>query len=54
MLDRKRWEMSKKRFEAYWNHEIPDRCLISITALKDGESRFLRSSGMKSILRRLK
>lgn len=36
MIDRKRWEKSRKRFEAYWNHEILDRCLISITALKDG------------------
>ncbi len=39
MIDRKRWEMSRKRFEAYWNHEIMDRCLISITALKDGGKR---------------
>lgn len=36
MFDRKRWEMSKKRFEAFWNHELLDRCLISITSLKDG------------------
>ena len=36
MIDRKRWEMSRKRFEAYWKGEIVDRCLISITALRDG------------------
>lgn len=36
MIDPKRWEMSKKRFEAFWNREILDRCLISITSMKDG------------------
>lgn len=36
MIDLKRWEMSRKRFEAFWNGEIVDRCLVSITSPRDG------------------
>lgn len=28
------WDKSKKRFEAFWNREIIDRCCISVTAHK--------------------
>ena len=26
------WEKAKARFEAFWNHEIVDRCCISVTS----------------------
>ncbi len=28
------WDMAKKRFEAFWNREILDRCMVAVTAPK--------------------
>ena len=30
------WDMSRKRFEAFWEREIVDRCLISVSTWRDG------------------
>ena len=35
MLYKPDWDMTRKRFEAFWNREIIDRCAISVTARKD-------------------
>lgn len=29
------WDKSKKRFNAFWNNEIIDRCCIAVTAPKN-------------------
>lgn len=33
------WEMTRKRYTAWWAHEMVDRALIQVTAPKPGESR---------------
>ena len=35
MLYKPDWDMTKKRFEAFWNREILDRCMVAVTARKD-------------------
>ena len=30
------WEEAKKRYTAWWAHEVVDRCVIAVTAPKDG------------------
>lgn len=43
MKYREKWDLSRKRFEGFWNQEIIDRCCISVIAPKRGkESEYWR------------
>jgi len=36
LLYKEDWEEAKERFQAWWAHEVLDRCCIEVTAPKDG------------------